>query len=89
MSFCGNWLNTYKPSISVYTGSFPNAIPNIGDTPLTSSELRSTTIHTAPEAYTMSLLIPSESISFQDCLNISIAVSKSTGDVIQNSLVVK
>lgn len=76
-------------SISVYTGSFPNTIPNIGDIPLTSSELRSTTIHTAPEAYTMSLLIPSESISFQDCLNISIAVSKSTGDVIQNSLVVK
>jgi hypothetical protein len=76
-------------SISIYTGSFPNSIPNIGSTPLTSSELRSSTIHTTPEPYTMSLLIPSESISFQDCLNVSISVSKSTGDVIQNSLVVK
>lgn len=76
-------------SISIYTGSFPNNIPNIGSVPLTSSELRSTTIHTAPVPYTMSVLIPSESVSFQDCLNVSIAVSKSTGDVIQNSLVVK
>ena len=76
-------------SIHIYTGSFPNNIPNIGSTPLTSSELRSTTIHQAPVPYTMSVLIPSQSVAFQDCLNVAISVSKSVGDVIQNSLVVK
>jgi len=76
-------------SISIYTGSFPNNIPNIGSVPLTSSELRSTTIHTAPVPYTMSVLSQFQSVSFQYCLNVAISVSKSVCDVIQNSLVVK
>jgi len=76
-------------SLEIYTGSFPNSIPNIGDIPLTSSEVRSLTFHTQDEPLTMSILIPSESIQFQDCLNVAVKVYNGDGITIQNSLVVK
>jgi hypothetical protein len=83
-------------SIRIYTGSYPNLIPQIGgsriiDNFVTQSEFRDTNIHVNGLAITMSYLIPSQSISLKDCLSLSLAVSSGSANSasVENSLVVR
>ena len=83
-------------SIRIYTGSYPNLIPQIGgsriiDNFVTQSEFRNTNIHVSGLAITMSYLIPSQSISLKDCLSLSLAVSSGSANSssVENSLVVR
>lgn len=83
-------------SIRIYTGSYPNLIPQIGgsriiDNFVTQSEFRDANIHVNGLAITMSYLIPSQSISIKDCLSLSLAVSSGSANSssVENSLVVR
>ena len=76
-------------SLRIYTGSYPNTVPNIGSTFVTESVFKDANIHVNGLAITMSYLIPSESIQLKDCLSIALAVTSSQNlNLISNSLVV-
>ena len=78
-------------SIRIYTGSYPNNVPTIGDAFVTEALFTDEDIHINGLAVTMSYLIPKESLSIKDCLSISLQVSSgSVGPypTIENSLIV-
>ncbi len=77
-------------SINIYKGNYPTSVPREGDTPLHSETFKDPDIHIAGLAITTSFIIPSESISFQDCLRLSLAVESGSyaSESIENSLIV-
>jgi hypothetical protein len=77
-------------SLRIYTGSYPDSVPNIGSAFVTESLFRNANIHVNGLAITMSYLIPSESIQLKDCLSIALAVSSGSAlsSSVENSLVV-
>ena len=76
-------------SMRIYTGSYPNSVPNITSDFVTESLFLDENIHVNGLAVTMSYLIPSESIQIKDCLSLSLAVTSSQPlSEIDNSLIV-
>jgi len=77
-------------SINIYKGNYPTSVPKEGDTPLHSETFKDPDIHIAGLAITTSFIIPSESISFQDCLRLSLSVESGSyaSESIENSLIV-
>ena len=77
-------------SINIYKGNYPTSVPREGDTPLHSETFKDPDIHIAGLAITTSFIIPSESISFQDCLRLSLSVESGSyaSESIENSLIV-
>ena len=78
-------------SIRIYTGSYPNNVPNVEDDFAAESTFRNENIHINGYAITMSYLIPRESLSLKDCLSVSLQVSSGSApsESVENSLVVR
>ena len=76
-------------SMKIYTGSYPNNIPVIGDDVAYEVEFQNANIHVNGMAITMSFSIPKDDISLKDCLSLSLAVNSDQPlSEIENSLVV-
>ena len=77
-------------SINIYKGNYPNSVPREGDVPLHTEMFKSPDIHISGLAITTSFLLASSSISFQDCLNMSLSVESGSyaPTAIENSLIV-
>ena len=79
-------------SINIYKGNYPNNIPREGDTPLHTEQFITVggDYGNNGVAITTSFVLPSESISFQDCLNLSLSVTSGSdpASMVENSLVV-
>jgi hypothetical protein len=78
-------------SIRIYTGSYPNSIPSIGDAFAVEEVFQNSDIHVNGLAITMSYLIPSQSINIRDCLSLALQVSSGSANPssVENSLVVQ
>ena len=77
-------------SINIYMGNYPNSVPEEGDVPLHTEMFKSPDIHISGLAITTSFLIASSSLSFQDCLKMSLSVESGSYNSasIENSLIV-
>jgi hypothetical protein len=76
-------------SMKIYTGSYPNNIPVIGDDVAYEVEFQNANIHVNGMAITMSFSIPKDDIALKDCLSLSLAVNSDQPlSEIENSLVV-
>ena len=77
-------------SINIYKGNFPSNTPKEGDVPIHTETFKSPDIHISGLAITTSFLLTSQSLSFQDCLKMSLSVESGsyTSESIENSLIV-
>ena len=77
-------------SIRIYTGSYPNNVPNVDDNFVVESTFKDSNIHINGLAVTMSYLIPRESLSLKDCLSVSLQVSSGSApsESVENALIV-
>tara|TARA_R110001606_G_scaffold42136_2_gene113005 strand:- start:1457 stop:6739 length:5283 start_codon:yes stop_codon:yes gene_type:complete len=77
-------------SINIYKGNYPNNTPKEGDVPVHTETFKSPDIHISGLAITTSFLLTSQSLSFQDCLKMSLKVESGSyaSESIENSLIV-
>ena len=79
-------------SINIYKGNFPLDVPIESDSPLHTEQFVTLDgdYGNSGVAITTSFVLPSQSISFQDCLNMSLSVTSgsSPASMVENSLVV-
>lgn len=77
-------------SINIYKGNYPNNTPVEGDVPIHTETFKSPDIHISGLAITTSFLLTSQSLSFQDCLKMSLKVESGSyaSESIENSLIV-
>jgi len=79
-------------SINIYKGNYPTNVPKESDSPLHTEEFITLggDYGNNGVAITTSFVLPSSSITFQDCLNLSLSVTSGSdlASLVQNSLVV-